>query len=324
MAGIHTPSSKFSYSRLETYIGCNWRYYLTYEKKLSVYSENIALKIGLLIHETEEFIAKSIMAGKSIDYIALKNDIICKLFETQAKYPKAYAELDKAGRTYFQKMIKYLKSGIYHLEEYMNAHPELEILGVEQDFDFSFDDKGHVFRGQIDRIFKYKNENRYIIQDIKTYYAPVEDKKLEVPLQFVIYSLAIQDKYKCTPDQITCQYYLPFCDKTQQAKEGYLEKGIVEITKEFENITNKQWTPNPTALCGWCPYSITNPDAKEPYKYCCPYYAKAVLTKNGKKAYIPENKWEGLDKHITTLKLACLQNGIKLDLLPKGVLEDDN
>lgn len=159
--------NKYSYTKIDTYNQCKMKFKLQYVDEHYCFSGSIATEIGTLIHSTEEAIGKAIQTGNPIDYVGLKNKIILTLAKLQAKYPKNFAELDKSGRTYSIKAYEYLNSGIYHLEQFMNERPELEITGLEQKFKYQYDDS-HYFTGSIDRVFKDKRTGRILIQDIKT------------------------------------------------------------------------------------------------------------------------------------------------------------
>ena len=98
----------------------------------------------------------------------------------------------------------------------------------------------------IDKVFYDSLTNKYIIQDIKTYAVEVEKEKLATPLQFVIYMLAVEKLYNCAEAQISCQYYLPFCDCTQDAgTNGFINRGILKIDNIFQKIKTADFTPNP-------------------------------------------------------------------------------
>ena len=74
--------------------------------------------------------------------------------------------------------------------------------------------------------------------------------------------------------QISCQYYLPFCDCTQNAgTKGFINRGILKIDNIFQKIKTADFTPNPNPLCNWCEYCKTNPDAQGKEKYLCPYFS---------------------------------------------------
>lgn len=288
----------YSYSKLDTYQQCPFKFYLKYIEGNYDFSNSIATECGTAIHAAEETIAKSIIAKQPIDYISIKNDILKVLFTLQNKYPKDFSEPDKNNKTYSDKIYSYLESGIYKLEQFMLEHPTYEIVGVEQAFLVKY--KEQEFKGFIDRVFHDTATNKYIIQDIKTYAVEVEKDKLATPLQFVIYTLAVKELYNCINEQISCQYYLPFCELTQDAgTTGYMNRGIAKLDKLFTAINDKDYEPNnKNALCNWCGFSCSNPDAKEPYKYLCPYHCKWDReTRNKADLFKFEAQWEGLEKN---------------------------
>mgnify|MGYP003290980765 CR=1 FL=1 len=131
-------SNNFSYSKIDTYMQCKFKYKLKYVDGNYLYSNSIATEFGTLIHETEEAIAKSIQAGETINYIALKNNFIKTKYELAFKYPKDYYELDKSNRTYEDKAYYYLTKGIYRLENTIKNNPTYKIVGIEQPFNFTF------------------------------------------------------------------------------------------------------------------------------------------------------------------------------------------
>ena len=293
---------KFSYSKLDTYVQCPFKFKLKYVDGNYIFNSSIATEFGTLIHETEETIAKNLIHKEPIDYVKLKNKIILELSKLHKKYPKDFYELDKSSRTYENKVYYYLEEGIYKLEQFMKDNPNLEIVGVEQEFNFMH--CGKTFNGFIDRVFYDTVENKYLIQDIKTYAVPVEKEKLATPIQFVVYNLAAQQLYNCSADQISCEYYLPLCDLTQSAgTKGYMARGKTKLEKIFDGISNSNYEPSPCPLCNWCEFSSTNPDAKGDGKYLCPYFCKWQRdTRNKSDLNKVEYHWEGLDKHPQILE----------------------
>lgn len=295
-------TEKYSYSKLDTYVQCPFKYKLKYLDGHYLFSNSIATEFGTLIHETEETIAKNIVNSEPIDYIKLKNNILLNVCELQKKYPKDFYEKDKSNRSYEDKMYDYLLGGIYKLEAFMQNNPNLEIVGIEQKFNVEYQEK--MFNGFIDRVFYDKVENKYLIQDIKTYAIPVEKDKLATPLQFVIYTLAAQQLYNCSPEQISCEYYLPLCDLTQSAgTKGYMTRGMTKLEKIFTGIAQQDFEPSPCPLCNWCEFSATNPDATDEGKYLCPYFCKWHRdTRNKSDLGRVEFHWEGLEKHPLILE----------------------
>ena len=117
-------SDTFSYSRIDVYEQCGFKYKLCYVDRKRFYTDSLATELGTLVHETEETIANSIKDGRPIDYTTLKNKFIVKMFELQLKYKDDFNSLDKSDRTYSQKCFYYLEEGIYRLEKYFKEHPE--------------------------------------------------------------------------------------------------------------------------------------------------------------------------------------------------------
>lgn len=303
-------SENFSYSKLETYEQCSFKYKLKYVDGHYVYSSSIATEFGTAIHETEEAIAHYIMDGQDIDYIKLKNDLLIKCLELQHKYPEDFISKDKSDRTYQDKLYYYLENGIYRLESLMKANPTYKILGAEVPFEFQYKKYG-TFKGFIDRVILDTATNTCIVQDIKTWAVPAEHDKLVTPLQFVVYSLAIRQLYS-EVNSVHCQYDLPLCELIQDAgTKGYIERGQAKLDKIFTAINAKEWTPKPTPLCHWCEFCQTNPNAPEEARYLCPYYS--CWTRENK-TFAKENEWQGLEQHQKILEAFYKKYNIKIEL----------
>lgn len=296
-------SDNYSYSKLDTYQQCPFKFKLKYIDGNYAYSDSISTTLGTAIHACEEQIAMAIKNNQPIDYIKLKNQLIIKMFEIQSKYPADFLELDKSNRTYAEKIYDYLQTGIYKLEQFMKDHPTYTITGIEQPFKITYQNR-YVFSGFIDRVFYDTATNTYIIQDIKTYNVPIEDDKLTTPLQFVIYVLAAKELYKCDEGNFKCQYYLPFCDLTQDAgTKGYFKRGLTKLDKLFTNINDQNFAPTPCPLCNWCEFSNTNPDAQDKFKMLCPYHCNWDReTRNRADINNVENTWQGLENHAKIME----------------------
>lgn len=293
---------RFSYSKIDTYSQCGFKYKLKYVDGHYFYSGSVATEIGTLIHATEEAIARSLKAGEKPDYAKLKNDLILKAVDIKHKYREDFRQPDKHGRTYADKLRTYLEKSVYRLEEFMAGHPELEIVGIEEAFSFKYN--GTQFKGFIDRAFRDKVTGKVLVQDIKTYAAPVEKEKLATPLQFVIYEMAAEKLWGVKEDEVSCQYDLPFCGVAQDAgTAGFMDRGRKKLDKLLEGIGQKLFVPSPSPLCFYCPYSITNPEAdvkalKEGNCFC-PYHS--LWTKKHK-TFETLEQWEGLENHEQVLE----------------------
>jgi RecB family exonuclease len=292
-------ADRFSYSRIDTYSQCGFRYKLRYEDKHYVSSDGLPTELGTAIHETEEAIANAIKAGEPINYIPLKNKLILAGIELSHKYPEAWAAEDKSNRTAKQKLYEYIKSGIYRLENFLLANGHIEVIATEKEFEYTLPGTDVIFHGFIDRILYDHRNEKYIVQDIKTYAVPVEKKNLEVPLQFVVYTHAMRDLYGVLSEDVKCAYDLPFCNLTQAAGgENFISKGTEKLIELLTNIDKKDFAPKPTPLCHWCEYCPTNPNQSPEAKNLCPYYS--LWTKENK-THAVASKWEGLENHEAVL-----------------------
>jgi RecB family exonuclease len=288
------PLERYSYSKISTYKQCPFKFKLKYEDKNYLFSANIATDFGSLVHAIEEEIALAIRSKQSINYIALKNKFIIESRKLAQKYPTEFFNRDKSGRTYQEKVYLYLDSAIYRLEHFLQVHPELRIIGIEQKFEYDYDGV-HSFNGSIDRAFQNINTGELLIQDIKTWSVPAQTSELKAPLQFAVYMMAAEKLWDVSIDKIRCEYDLPLCDITQPAlSEDIVEQGRSILDKLFKGIHNENFKPTITALCHWCEYNpLTNPSILETKpEAVCPYFS--TWQKSGDNVRDTLVSWQGL------------------------------
>ena len=285
---------KYSYSKLACFEQCPYKYKIIYLDGNFISSPTIATDFGTLIHHIEENIGKYLKTGLKPDYKLLLNDFDIRLKKIENDYPNDFHTLDKSGRSYKEKANYYRQEAIYRLEERLKNNPNLEIVGLEKEFYLQFDE--YLFHGFIDRIFYNKLKDEYIIEDIKTYPKPMEQKDLKVPLQHVIYSLALKSN---GVDNIRCTYDLPLCNINQPVDSKYLGKGILKLQEIFEDIKYSDFEPHPSPLCHWCVFSATYPNQPNEAKGLCPYYSKWTKTNKDKNV---NYKWLGVKKHQEILE----------------------
>ena len=294
VAGNNKPE-KFSYSKISCFKQCGFRYFLKYQEKNFINSSSVATDFGSLIHETEESIAKAIKSETPINYVALKNKFIIESKKIAHKYSEEFFSKDKSGRTYQEKVYLYLESAVYRLENYMKQHPELDIIGIEQKFDYDYDGV-HSFNGSRDRAFKNRETGDILIQDIKSWSVPAQSSEVKAPLQFAVYMMAAEKLWGVDKDNINCEYDLPLCDLTQPATSNdIVSEGRVTLDKLFKGISDKNFRPTVSALCHWCEYNpLTNPSILETKpEAVCPYFS--TWQKSGDNVRDTLLSWQGLD-----------------------------
>jgi hypothetical protein len=284
---------KYSYSKISTYHQCPMKFKIHYLDKNYLFSDSIATEFGSLTHETEEAIALALQVGQPVNYTALKNSFIIGCRKLAHKYPSDWVKLDKSNRTYTEKMYLYLESAIYRLERFMINNPDLEIIGIEQKFEYDYDGI-HSFTGSIDRAFRNRLTGEVLIQDIKTWPVPAQNSELKAPAQFTVYAMAAQQLWGVEANKIKCEYDLPLCDLRQASlSEDIIADGRPQLDKWFAGITKGDFKPTVSALCNWCQYNpLANPDILNTKPGAiCPYFS--TWQKSGDNVRDVLCRWEG-------------------------------
>lgn len=305
---------RFSYSRLDIYNQCGWKYKLQYVDKNFFDVESVPLMLGVLIHWIEQRISEAYILEKEPDYDQLKEDFLnCNIpkkgkFDREGglfgvniikqKFPDEFYAIDKQGSSYAAKCDFYLSTGIYRQRDFLAANPDIVLVDVEKYFEITFE--GYLITGYIDRVMKYKDTDRYIIDDIKTKGKPFNDKDLITPLQHVIYSMALKSAYELDAEPEDCFYDLPLLDMRQAAgSKGFIKRGKSKLSKLFAGISEKDWEPHPSPLCAYCNFGGTNPNQPLRGKHLCPYYS---LWTPDNHTYEVLNSWEGIDSHSKVMQ----------------------
>lgn len=323
--------NKMSYSKLNVYDSCKWRYYLNYEKNFYFYSESISTFFGQLIHYCEEKIFNILKNKQCVNYEEIKdiflnvkidkkdkwdvNGGIYGINILKEKYKQEFYATDNLGQSYYTRSLEYMSTGMYRLEDYLKENPDLYPWAAE--FYFSVLFEGYCFSGHIDRIFYNEKEDKYIIEDIKTKPKPFKDKELVTPLQFAIYCMGMKEGLDIPYEKMSCRYDLPFLNMKQDAEKGFVSRGIAKLEKILKGIKEKDWTPHPSALCYYCPYCNANPGQPEGAENLCPYYS---LWTPEKKSQDVASEWEGFDKHEDVMREFLKEYGKKIQV--KKVVDD--
>lgn len=293
------PLDRYSYSKISTYHQCPMKFKIHYLDKNFVFSESIATEFGTLVHATEEAIAIALQASQPINYIELKNKFIIGCKKIAQKYPEDWKKPDKSNRSYTEKMYTYLESAIYRLEQFMIDHPDLEIIGIEQKFEYDYDGV-HSFTGSIDRAFISKITGEILIQDIKTWPVPAQNSELKAPAQFTVYAMAAQQLWGTEADKIKCEYDLPLCDLRQASfSEDIIADGRPQLDKWFAGITEGNFKPSPSPLCYFCQYCPNSPSYAGDGTVLCPYHSLWTRENSTRETAI---KWMGLEFHDMAVK----------------------
>lgn len=318
---IAKQTQKFSYSKLNTYESCPWRYKLQYIDHHFVDTSAIANEFGTLVHFIEETIAKDLIANNHEPYFLIDDEKYIDIFinagceghavqdilgakKLKEKYPQDFEMKDKHGFSYDDKANYYLNFGIYRLRDFIANNRNIEIVGVEVPFDIAYEE--YIFHGFIDRVLRDKTTGDILIEDIKTW-QKIDGHDIVTPLQFVFYAKAASEMYNVPIDSIQCFYELPLASERHAAgTKGFIRRGDKKIHKLLSLISEKEFTPKPTPLCYWCAFSDTNPQQPDEGKNLCPY--RSNWTKS-KKDFSVDFEWMGIELHEQILEAYKAKHG---------------
>ena len=304
---------KYSYSRVDTYDKCPWKYKLKYIDLNYIESNTLALELGTLVHFIEEHISYALMKGEKPDYDSLRKDFydinipksgpqdmdggIYGINILKDKYSSDFYTTDENGESYATRCEWYAKEGLYRQEKFMAEHPTYQIFDVEKYFEFTFE--GHIIKGYIDRIWFDTKTKQYIIDDIKTKNKFFDEKDIKTPMQHCIYAMALKNALGLFTEPTQFFYDLPFVNARQPIGSmnciSRAQKKLRTLFEGIETPEEDQYKPSPSPLCYYCEYGGLNPKITPEGRHLCPYYS---LWKPGSK-YTGEvlNEWKGISRH---------------------------
>ena len=305
---------KMSYSKLNNYDQCHWRYYLTYKLGNYFFADSLSSEFGTLVHFFEQQIFNTIKSGQQVDYEKIKKDFqtinIPKkdkwdvdggIFGTdilKEKYKEDFYKTNDLGQSYYTRSLEYMSTGMYRIEDYLTANPNLEPWESEKFFSIDFE--GFNFSGHIDRIFHDSDTDEYIIEDIKTKTSLFKDSELTTPLQLVIYCMGLHEALDIPYEKMSCRYDLPFLNTKQDAgTKGFIKRGITKLEKLLKSIKDEDWEPSPGPLCYYCSYCNQNPNQPKGAENLCPYYS---LWKPEDKTHEVASEWKNMEEHEVVLE----------------------
>lgn len=271
--------SILSYSRIDLFRQCPYRYKLQYIDKNYTDTTSLSLQLGTLSHfifemkytpnqtMTLEEIWEGFLNGFEEEGIKGFN-YLCD------EYGFEIYEVDEKTNTSVEDRVKVMKDKFFNepIDE------EWEAIGLEQEFLITFNNKAQI-KGFIDRVDRNKVTGELRVLDYKTNKRLYDKKDLSTSLQFYIYALACKELYGQYP--VECIYDMLFLNTKQYAlTKGWEQRGFKALNKVLDSIIwykelgEEHMPPKSCPLCYWCPYSKTNPNSKEPYNELCPYYLK--------------------------------------------------
>lgn len=281
---------RFSYSKLDTYNKCPFRFKKKYEEEKRSNQNSLAMDIGSILHKGKEIIANSLIEGKTPDYEYVRSVILDGYNEETDQKDQHIKGVNELSRQYFEDWVtRDEKSGMTYdekIELYFNHIKSMEEntdwkpIAAELQFEFPYRD--YTLYGFIDKV-EINDKGDLRVTDYKSSRQTYREQDLKTPLQMFIYSLAVKEIYQKLPSEFMYDFIL--LNKYQLAcSKGYEARGIKKLNSLLDAIEESRNTgiyiPKPSPLCYWCDYCANNPKADSKYKNECPYYL----------LWTPENK----------------------------------
>ena len=237
---LFQPGIEISYSKINAYQSCPYKYCLIYEKGQKV-PPNPYISLGISIHRTlESFHLKK--AGDLEDLIDCYNN-----------------SWKNEGFNSPQQTYEFFEKGRRMLENYYAEALNLktEILFVEKEFSFNLG-KNRV-RGIIDRIDRHPDGSHEVI-DYKTHNETWKQAKVDSDLQMSIYALACERALGFKPDILTF-YFVARGEKLSTSRSSaQLDTAARTVEEVSRKISSHIFTPD-NAFCPRCDFKKTCPNS---------------------------------------------------------------
>lgn len=281
---------RFSFSKLDCYMQCPFKYDLKYNQNIVPEQKAIYLDLGTLCHKIMEILGRKEIDGipftkedKDVAIDILQNGIkektdkgeetIIGLEAIREKFTDALLlEPDNAsGKSYFNKLDIFINDVI--TDRFINKTDKMwRTYATEKQFEFVYqygEEINEAVRlyGFIDRVDINENGD-YRIVDYKTGKAIFPETKTKTSLQHTIYNLATFAETGKLP--IENLYDFIFLNELQPAcSKGYIKRAIKKLDAAFaEVMTSIEFKPNATPLCYFCDYTEHNPNTPIEYQKC--------------------------------------------------------
>ena len=293
-----------SYSQIEVFLQCAYRWFRDYLKGERSHAKQEALDLGSSVHLTMQEYCEAMKHGKkwelaeAIDLL----DINMELQEIEFSSEESKEEAVEQHRN----MIEGLVSGTSKLAKLLEG---CEIVACEKDFQYKLDlpflvrSEEEIYSsvyiiGSIDLIIKDSAGN-LIVVDYKSGKKVFDNSKLKNNLQLPIYSLVVKSIYGRLP--IRTLYYFTRLDEIQDVQplalnsdeaivEKYKNGKIKSIQRTIEDVRNtlldiftsmyrpQKYRAKPSPLCSWCTHGAYD---KNDCQFKQLYYRKDIELPDG-------------------------------------------
>jgi RecB family exonuclease len=233
LSGLLAPGMEISYSRINTYRTCPWKYKLVYEDGLHV-PPNPFISLGLSIHRALDDFHKR--GAASLD-------------ELMESYNRVWVN---EGFLSPQQTQEFYERGQAMLERYWksSAGRTSEIVYLEKDFRMPLG--RHMLRGIIDRVDRHADGTVEII-DYKTHAELWTQERVDADLQLGIYALACGRTLGMKPTVLSYYFLARDCKISTRRTDRQLRDVAAAVKDAAGRIMRREFAPN-TAHCRKCDF----------------------------------------------------------------------
>jgi len=236
------PGMEISYSRINAYQSCPYKYKLIYLEGKKA-PPNQFTSLGISIHRALD------------DYHAKKAGSFEELIDS---YNKSWKN---EGFSSPQQAYEYFEKGRNILENYFREtlNCKSEILYLEKDFIFSAGK--NKIKGIIDRIDRHP-DGAYEVIDYKTHKDVWKQEKADADLQMSLYALACAKVFGFKPDLLTFYFLASGRKITTMRTKEQLDAALKTAENAAGNILKGAFAPD-THFCPRCDFRKSCPHSSE-------------------------------------------------------------
>jgi RecB family exonuclease len=233
--GYSREDFKISYSRINAYLFCPYKYKLIYIDNQYV-PLNADITFGQIIHKTLE------------KYHSRGGENLPELVEC---YDESW---ENKGFASPQQNFEYYLRGTAMLENYFKSFSasDVKILYTEKSFDANIGK--YRFIGIIDRIDEYPDGTKEIM-DYKTHIKIWDKQRVDKDLQLTLYAYACKNIFGFTPDKISVYFLSDNIKIYTKRSNKEIEDGVNLALETAGKITGDEFEPD-LSKCAVCDFKL--------------------------------------------------------------------
>lgn len=253
-------TSIYSYSRINTFQECPYKYKLKYIDNIESDFQSIEAFVGSCVHETLGKLYRDINHGK----VNLLSELI--QFYDYIWDKNWHENIKIVKKTYLQNHYKSMGKN-YIANYYLKYKPfqDGKSIGIEKYIKVPIDEEGIYFiQGYIDRLVLKEGE-KFEVHDYKTSNTLPTQEQIDNDWQLPIYQLAVENMWKDAKEVKLIWFFLAFDKKMESYRnKENLEELKLFLLQEIKKIEEEtSFKPQEGNLCDWCEYPTLCPKRKE-------------------------------------------------------------